>query len=103
MKSKILLISVIVLAFLLRVIGLSNYPSGFTQDEAAIGYEAYSILSTGKDSWGQQLPLMLRSFGDFKLPLYSYLAIPFVAVFGLNVFSVRLVSAIFGTLAVFST
>ena len=101
MKNKSLLFAIIVLAFLLRFVGISKYPIGFTQDEAGLGYEAYSLLSTGKDSWGNSFPLTLRSFGDFKLPLYSYLAVPTVAIFGLNKFAVRLPNALLGTAAVY--
>jgi 4-amino-4-deoxy-L-arabinose transferase-like glycosyltransferase len=97
---KIALILVIGLAFLLRILWLTKYPTGFTADEASLGYDAYSILKTGKDQWGQTFPLALRSFGDFKLPLYTYLTIPSVAIFGLNEFAVRLPGAILGTLAV---
>jgi 4-amino-4-deoxy-L-arabinose transferase-like glycosyltransferase len=103
MRSKIILVIIVVLALLLRVIALSSHPVGFTQDEAGIGYDAYSILKTGKDQWGVRFPLVLRSFGDFKMPLYSYLAIPSIALFGLNEFSVRLPSAVLGTLAVLTT
>ncbi|MCX6724632.1 MAG: glycosyltransferase family 39 protein, partial [Candidatus Shapirobacteria bacterium] len=63
-------------------------------------YTAYSILKTAKDEWGQFLPLNPRSFGDYKPPLYTYLTIPSIAIFGLNEFAVRLPSALFGTLAV---
>lgn len=95
--------SIFFLAFLLRVIGISQYPAGFTPDEASFGYDAYSLLKTGRDQWGENWPLVLRSFGDFKLPLYAYLTIPSVAIFGLNEFAVRLPSVIFGTLAVLFT
>ncbi len=103
MKHKHFLFLIIALAFVIRFIGISSYPIGFTQDEAGIGYDAYSLLKTGKDQWGNSWPLVLRSFGDFKMPLYSYIAIPFVFVFGLNEFAVRLPSVIFGTLAVVVT
>ena len=102
-KYYLLLLVIFVGALLLRVIGLSSYPVGFTQDEAGLGYDAYSILTTGRDQWGKTLPLVLRSFGDFKMPLYSYLAIPSVAIFGLNEFSVRLPNAILGSFAVVVT
>ena len=94
------LIAILALALVLRIVGLSEFPVGFTQDEAGLGYDAYSILKTGKDMWGETLPLTLRSFGDYKLPLYSYLAIPSVSIFGLSEFAVRLPGAIFGTLAI---
>jgi 4-amino-4-deoxy-L-arabinose transferase-like glycosyltransferase len=100
MFHKPLLLIVFFLAIILRTIWISDFPVGFTQDEAAIGYDAYSILLTGKDMWGERLPLILRSFGDFKFPLYSYLTIPFIANLGLNETAVRLPSALFGALAV---
>lgn len=55
-----------------------------TTDEAAVGYNAYSILKTGKDEYGSLLPLRFKSFGDYKMPLYTYLSIPFIAFGGLN-------------------
>jgi 4-amino-4-deoxy-L-arabinose transferase-like glycosyltransferase len=97
---KLALILIISLAFLLRIVWLDKYPAGFTADEASLGYDAYSILKTGKDQWGQGFPLALRSFGDFKLPIYTYLTIPSVAVLSLTEFAVRLPGAILGTLAV---
>lgn len=103
MRTKILLGLIIAFALIVRVIGISKYPVGFTQDEASLGYDAYSLLTTGKDQWGVSWPLTFRSFGDFKMPLYSYLAIPSVAVFGLNEFSTRLPGALIGTLAVLAT
>lgn len=101
--SRVLIIFIVATAFLLRLISLASYPTGFTQDEAGIAYDAYSILQTGKDQWGEPWPIMLRSFGDYKLPAYSYFAIPSIAIFGLNEFAARLPNAIFGTLAIFAT
>src|SRR5690606_11438764 len=59
-----------------------------------------SILKTGKDEWGVTFPLIFRAFGDYKLPLYIYLTVIPVALFGLNAISVRLVSVLAGTLAI---
>jgi hypothetical protein len=103
MRTKILIIFILALAFVLRVWAINIIPSGFTPDEASFGYDAYSILETGKDQWGHTVPLSLESFGDFKLPLYSYLTVPSVAVFGLTKFAVRLPNALVGTLAVWVT
>lgn len=103
MKEKMFLGLIVFLALILRVYNIGGYPIGFTQDEAAQGYDAYSILLTGKDQWGKMLPLTLRSLGDFKLPLYTYFTVPSVAIFGLNEFSVRFPNAVLGTLAVIAT
>jgi 4-amino-4-deoxy-L-arabinose transferase-like glycosyltransferase len=97
---KKLLFAIFTLGLALRILFLSAHPSGFTPDEASFGYDAYSILKTSKDQWGSALPLTLKSFGDGKMPLYSYLAIPSISILGLSVFSTRLPNAIFGSLAI---
>ncbi len=86
--------------FLLRVYKLEVRPAGFTWDEAALGYNAYSLLKTGKDEFGQILPIVLKSFGDFKPGLYAYLTVSSEAVLGLTEFATRLPSALVGTLLV---
>lgn len=101
--SRYWLALVLLLAFLFRFVNLSVYPSGFNADEASFGYDAYSLLKTGKDQWGSKFPLVLKSFGDYKSPLYSYLAVPFVALLGLTEFAVRLPSVVVGVLAVYMT
>src|SRR3989344_4251693 len=97
---KKLLLGIFTLGLLLRTIGLTSHPAGFTPDEASFAYDAHSILQTGRDQWGNLLPLSLKSFGDYKLPLLTYLAIPSVAVFGLSEFSIRFTNALLGSLAV---
>ena len=69
-------------------------------DEVALGYDAYSIIHTGRDEFGKFLPVVLRSFDDYKPALYAYLSIPTVALLGLNVFAVRLPSAVSGIMSV---
>ncbi len=97
-SKKILLILVIILGFILRIIFLDKYPPSLNWDEVSHGFNAYSILKTGRDEWGNILPNIFRAYGDYKLPLYIYLTVPFVFLFGLNPFSVRLVSIIAGSL-----
>lgn len=100
---KYLLAALVTLAFFVRIVGLSEYPGGFTPDEASFGYDAYSLLQTGSDQWGTPWPITFKSFGDYKLPVYTYLAIPSVQIFGLNEFAVRLPNAAIGALAVLAT
>lgn len=94
--KKILIILIITLGAFLRLFWLDKYPPGVTGDEIQQGYSAYSILKTGKDEWGDFLPIHPRGFGDYKPPFYTYLTIPFVGIFGLNVWGVRLPSAVAG-------
>ncbi len=100
-KYKFLLL--IVVAAALRLWQLGVVPPSPDWDETALGYNAYSILKTGKDEYGTWFPLTIRSFDDYKPPLYVYLAIPSIAVFGLNTPAVRLPSVILGIVAVIGT
>ncbi len=96
-----LFLSTLLLAFIVRFFNLAKNPPALDWDEASIGYNAYSVLKTGRDEYGQFFPLSFQSFGDFKPPLYIYLAIFPIAIFDLNEFSVRFPSALLGTVAVF--
>lgn len=101
MKNFLPLILVLILAAVLRFWDLGKNPPGLSWDEAAWGYNAYSLGIDGKDEFGRFLPLnYLESFGDFKPPLYAYLTILPVKFFGLNEFSTRFASAFFGVLTV---
>lgn len=97
MKNKLILIILTIIAFAIRIYQTNNYPS-LLWDEAALGYNAYSILQTGKDEYGQILPIIFKSFGDYKPGAYVYLCLPFIKLFGLNQLSTRLPSIIFGSL-----
>jgi len=94
--SKKLLIFITLLALAVRLYR-PNYPS-LLWDEAALGYNSYSILKTARDEYGTLLPLIFKSFGDYKPGLYVYLTLPFVATFGLTPLTVRLPSVILGSL-----
>ena len=63
MKFLILFL-IVILAFLLRFYQLSTNPPGLNLDEVAIGYNAYSILRTGRDEYGKFLPIVFRSHDD---------------------------------------
>jgi len=91
---------IIVLAAILRLYQLGNIPPSPDWDEVALGYNAYSILQTGKDEFGKFLPVVLRSFDDYKPALYAYLIIPSILIFDLSVFAVRFPSSIFGIISV---
>jgi 4-amino-4-deoxy-L-arabinose transferase-like glycosyltransferase len=95
-----LLIGVIFVGAFLRLYQLGANPPSIDWDEASIGYNAYSILKTGADEYGNKFPIAFRSFDDYKPPVYVYLTVPSVALFGLNEFAVRLPAALIGTAAV---
>lgn len=98
MKIPFLLILIVSLGALIRIPYLAKFPPSLYSDEVSQGYNAYSILKTGRDEFGTFLPISFRSFGDWKPPLPTYLMIPTIAIFGLNAWGVRIPGAILGTL-----
>jgi 4-amino-4-deoxy-L-arabinose transferase-like glycosyltransferase len=92
---------IILLAMVLRLSFLGTNPLSLNWDEVSMGYTAYSLAETGKDEWGETLPIFFRSYGEWKSAVYIYLLVPFVSVFGLEPWVVRLPSALAGILAVY--
>lgn len=86
MSKKIffILILFIFIGLFLHFFKINNTPPCLNADELAFSYNSYSLLKTGKDEFGEMLPLRLTSFGDYKLPFLSYLNLPFMAFFGLE-------------------
>lgn len=99
MKKIVLTLGLItLLAGMLRIGKLGEYPVSLSLDEVVIGYDAYSILKTGKDQHGNPWPLAFRSIGDYKAPTLIYLMVPAIATFGLTEFGTRITIALIGTL-----
>lgn len=95
-----LFLSIIVLAaFVLRTYQNTDHPSGFFCDEAGLTYEAYSIATTGKDSYGNTLSFYFNIFSP-RGPVAIYDQLPFIWLFGLSEFTSRLASAFFGTITI---
>ena len=80
----------------LRVARLDKIPPALAQDEACDGYDAYSILTTGRDHHGNFMPIVMQGFNDYRMPLFQYSLVPLIGVFGLKTAVVRLGAAIWG-------
>ncbi len=103
-KYNIILFLIILFGSFIRLYRIDSIPNGLQQDELSIGYNAYSILKTGKDEHGKIMPLQFIAFGEYKLPVSIYATVPFIYIFGLNEIAVRLPFGIFGiaTIIVFT-
>jgi len=97
--KKYILFAIILLAFFLRFYRLGSFPA-LNADEAAIGYNAYSLVQTGHDEHGNAWPIHFQSFNDYKPGVYFYMVLPFVKVLGLNEWAVRIPGAGLGVLTV---
>jgi 4-amino-4-deoxy-L-arabinose transferase-like glycosyltransferase len=99
--TRIYLIVIIAIAALLRFLFLDTIPQGFNCDEAATGYEAYSILETLRDRYGNFLPPFLKILGnDYYEAPYIFITSLSIKIFGLNEFATRFPAALSGVLTI---
>jgi len=90
-----------IIGFFLRFIYLDKVPVSLFGDELDVGYQAYSILTTGKDYMGNFMPIHFESLAEYRTPLYLYTTVPTVALFGITPLGVRLPSVILGVLSIY--
>lgn len=81
---------------LTHLVGLATAPHGLYNDEASIGYNAWTIAHYGADQYGTHWPLLFRDFGDYKGPISTYLLAPLTLVLPLTPAVTRLPSAFAG-------
>lgn len=94
---------VISFAISLRFYQLDKIPPGLLLDEASEGYNAFSLLHTGKDRYGESFPILFRSFGSYQAPLYTYFSIIPIYLFGNSIFSIHFVAAFSGVMLIIIT
>ncbi len=94
--QKIILIIIVFIAVILRFYELDTVPPGLHADEASQGFNAFSILKTGKDMYGKSFPILFRANGSYQPPIYTYLTIIPTVFLGDSIFTVKVVSAVSG-------
>lgn len=99
-KFWIIFFSIFCIGITLRFLQLGVIPNSLNWDEVSFGYNAYSVLQTGKDEYGMQTPFTFRAFGEVKQPLYAYLNVLSIYIFGVTPFAVRFPSALFGSVTI---
>lgn len=88
---------IFLLAAFLRFYKLGQIPVSLYWDEAAILLDAKVVSQTGHDMHGGSwLQVLFPSYGDFKLPIYIWLATLSVKFLGVSELAVRLPSALVG-------
>lgn len=100
MKKKVFIAIIFIFALVIRLVKLDSIPIELFGDELDAGYQAYSILKTGKDIRGYKFPIYFHSLSESKAPVYLYSTVPFVAIFGLNEWGVRLPAVFFGIIGI---
>ncbi|MCR5031222.1 MAG: glycosyltransferase family 39 protein [Lachnospiraceae bacterium] len=101
--SRIAVLLLFLVAFLLRLYGLGSTPQGINQDEAMSVVNARSILETGMDIAGNSYPAEFVAWGNSgQSVLLAYCMIPLIALFGDGLFVVRLVPVLFSMLGLWA-
>lgn len=103
LKAKSFLVIILILAAFLRLWNIVNVPPSASLDEASIEYNAYSVLKTGGDEYGEFPLISQRGYDDWRRSTYLFLVVPFVGLSGLNIVSVRLPAIILSILTVWAT
>jgi hypothetical protein len=102
LKKNYLLYIVLIFAIFIRFYKLGAIPISTYWDETAILLDAKSLANTGKDIHQNSIfQTMFISYGDYKLPVYIWLAGLSVKIFGATEMAMRLPSAIMGIATIF--
>lgn len=101
--KRYLIVFIILIAAFLRLYQITAVPPSPSLDEVSLGYNAYSLLQTGKDEYGASFPLLLRAYDDWRPALYVYVVMPFVRIFGLTPLAVRLPSVLLSLITLYIT
>lgn len=95
-----LLFVITLIGTFLRFYKLDKYQIQLNHDEISQIYDTVSIVKTGKDIYGNFLPLAFPSTGDFKVGHYIYITVLFYLIFGMKEITIRLPAAFFGVLII---
>jgi len=101
-----LLLVILAAGGILRLISQGQSPPGMNVDEAANAWNAYCLQQTGMDQHGVRWPVFrARMFGeaDNRSTLFLYYLLPFVAVSGMKLATVRVAAAVAGLVVIWLT
>ena len=99
LKKNFSLFLILLFGIFLRIWRLDLVPVSMFGDEIDVGVQANSILVTGRDYLSNFMPVYFQSFAEFRLPMQLYFAVPFIKLFGMNEWGVRLGSVVFGVVS----
>ncbi len=97
----ILLVFFAIAVFMLYNWRLDETGFAFWPDEAAIGFEAYNIAVSLKDSNGQSMPLYFNYHNDFifRPPVFIYASAIVTKFLGLSIYTTKLTGILFAVMA----
>ncbi len=97
--EKCIFFALLGLGLFVRVYRFGYAPPGLNQDEAFAAYESWALLHYEQDSSLHAWPVYLTAWGSGMNALESYLMIPFLALFGVKTWVIRLPQLLLGLAA----
>lgn len=101
-KDLLMLLFIILVGGFVRFYQITRYPVQLNHDEISQLYDAISVAKTGKDIYGNFLPIVFESTHDFKSPFYTYATAISYLFTGHREITVKIPGALFGTLIIFA-
>ncbi|MBL8019512.1 MAG: hypothetical protein JNM27_07610 [Leptospirales bacterium] len=98
--SKVAIVTATIAAIYIYFYKSTEVPAGYYVDSNSIALNAQCLSLLGTDEYGASYPLLIKSFGDYKPPLYTYAASLLFELFPPDVFTLRIFSMIMGLLAI---
>lgn len=98
-RNRIIIYIALAIGFIVRIVGIADFPNALNVDELSTGYDAYSVINFGVDRNGDFLPLYFEAWGSGQSAMYAYLIMPFMKILGLNIISIRLPMALIGCIS----
>lgn len=96
-KTKFILVALLIIgAFFLRFYKIDLVPASLYYDEVDYGFQARSLIETGKDYRGKLSPFYVHSFNDVRAPIPAYLTVLTTLLFKTPELQVRMPSVILG-------
>jgi 4-amino-4-deoxy-L-arabinose transferase-like glycosyltransferase len=98
---SIILGLIIIIASVFRIWKLESIPNAISNDEVIRVYNAHSVWKTGGYTVDKRfLPLSTSADGQDLSPISFYLSAPITGIFGLNLFTARIMYSLVGILSV---
>ncbi len=94
-----ILFLLLIISSIVRTVAPTVSPPELFGDEVDVGYQAYSLLKTGKDVRNYPVPLYVHSLSESRAPLLIYATVPSILIFKNTIVGVRAPEYIFGSLA----
>ncbi len=94
--EKIIFFAILFLGAFSRLYRFGTAPPGLNQDEAFAAYESWALLHDGVDSSLHSFPVYLTAWGSGMNALESYLMLPFLTLFGVKTWVIRLPQLLLG-------